>query len=76
MELLQSPPFRQQLDSFTYVSHQNLIFPFTFLGMLAGRVCNLTLFSLQVLRTGQIDLNQFGIDPSQCKQALFDDSSR
>ncbi|KAK4713304.1 hypothetical protein R3W88_019211 [Solanum pinnatisectum] len=38
MELLQSPPFRQQLDSFTYV-----------------------------LRTGQIDLTQFGIDPSQYK---------
>ncbi|XP_070043949.1 26S proteasome regulatory subunit RPN13-like [Nicotiana tabacum] len=38
LELLQSPPFRQQLDSFTYV-----------------------------LRTGQIDLTQFGIDPSQYK---------
>ncbi|KAL1568139.1 regulatory particle non-ATPase [Salvia divinorum] len=36
LELLQSPPFRQQLDSFTYV-----------------------------LRTGQVDLTQFGIDPSQ-----------
>uniref|UniRef100_A0A5B6YGU6 Putative 26S proteasome regulatory subunit RPN13 n=1 Tax=Davidia involucrata TaxID=16924 RepID=A0A5B6YGU6_DAVIN len=38
MELLQSPPFRQQVDSFTYV-----------------------------LRTGQIDLTQFGIDPSKYK---------
>ncbi|KAK9269757.1 hypothetical protein L1049_001535 [Liquidambar formosana] len=38
IELLQSPPFRQQLDSFTYV-----------------------------LRTGQIDLTQFGIDPSKYK---------
>ncbi|CAK9178735.1 unnamed protein product [Ilex paraguariensis] len=37
-ELLQSPPFRQQVDSFTYV-----------------------------LRTGQIDLTQFGIDPSKYK---------
>lgn len=37
-ELLQSPPFRQQVDSFTYV-----------------------------LRTGQIDLSQFGIDPSKYK---------
>ncbi|KAG8373915.1 hypothetical protein BUALT_Bualt11G0074900 [Buddleja alternifolia] len=36
IELLQSPPFRQQLDSFTYV-----------------------------LRTGQVDLAQFGIDPSK-----------
>ncbi|XWS28182.1 hypothetical protein CRYUN_Cryun25bG0043600 [Craigia yunnanensis] len=36
LELLQSPPFRQQVDSFTYV-----------------------------LRTGQIDLSQFGIDPSK-----------
>ncbi|GFP82163.1 26S proteasome regulatory subunit rpn13 [Phtheirospermum japonicum] len=36
IELLQSPPFRQQLDSFTYV-----------------------------LRTGQVDLTQFGIDPSK-----------
>ncbi|XP_042038070.1 26S proteasome regulatory subunit RPN13-like [Salvia splendens] len=36
LELLQSHPFRQQLDSFTYV-----------------------------LRTGQVDLTQFGIDPSQ-----------
>ncbi|CAH9128479.1 unnamed protein product [Cuscuta epithymum] len=36
LELLQSPPFRQQVDSFTYV-----------------------------LRTGQVDLSQFGIDPSQ-----------
>jgi hypothetical protein len=36
LELLQSPPFRQQVDSFTYV-----------------------------LRTGQIDLTQFGIDPSK-----------
>lgn len=38
LELLQSPPFRQQVDSFTYV-----------------------------LRTGQIDLFQFGIDPSKYK---------
>ncbi|GMP48494.1 hypothetical protein CsSME_00015825 [Camellia sinensis var. sinensis] len=38
MDLLQSPPFRQQIDSFTYV-----------------------------LRTGQIDLTQFGIDPSKYK---------
>lgn len=36
MELLQSAPFRQQVDSFSYV-----------------------------LRTGQVDLSQFGIDPSQ-----------
>lgn len=36
LELLQSPQFRQQVDSFTYV-----------------------------LRTGQIDLSQFGIDPSK-----------
>ncbi|CAH9101816.1 unnamed protein product [Cuscuta europaea] len=36
LELLQSPPFRQQVDSFTYV-----------------------------LRSGQVDLAQFGIDPSQ-----------
>ncbi|KAF8400160.1 hypothetical protein HHK36_013456 [Tetracentron sinense] len=41
MELLQSPPFRQQVEAFTYV-----------------------------LRTGQIDLSQFGIDPSKCKQSL------
>ncbi|XP_050218641.1 26S proteasome regulatory subunit RPN13 isoform X2 [Mercurialis annua] len=38
LELLQSPPFRQQVDSFTYV-----------------------------LRTGQVDLSQFGIDPSKYK---------
>ncbi|VFR00231.1 unnamed protein product [Cuscuta campestris] len=38
LELLQSPPFRQQVDSFTYV-----------------------------LQTGQVDLAQFGIDPSQYK---------
>ncbi|XP_057980406.1 26S proteasome regulatory subunit RPN13 isoform X6 [Malania oleifera] len=38
IDLLQSPPFRQQVDSFTYV-----------------------------LRTGQIDLSQFGIDPSKYK---------
>ncbi|KAK9931593.1 hypothetical protein M0R45_018865 [Rubus argutus] len=38
LELLQSPPFRQQMDSFNYV-----------------------------LRTGQIDLTQFGIDPSKYK---------
>lgn len=38
LDLLQSPPFRQQLDSFTYV-----------------------------LRTGQVDLSQFGIDPSKYK---------
>ncbi|KAK3017890.1 hypothetical protein RJ639_004694 [Escallonia herrerae] len=38
IELLQSPPFRQQVDSFTYV-----------------------------LRTGQIDLSQFGVDPSKYK---------
>ncbi|XP_058113482.1 26S proteasome regulatory subunit RPN13 isoform X2 [Magnolia sinica] len=38
MELLQSPPFRQQVESFNYV-----------------------------LRTGQIDLSQFGIDPSKYK---------
>lgn len=44
MELLQSPPFRQQLDSFTYVSHQNLILPFWFLGMLADHVCKFDSF--------------------------------
>ncbi|KAL1364157.1 hypothetical protein AAHE18_03G198000 [Arachis hypogaea] len=38
LELLQSPPFRQQVDSFTYV-----------------------------LKTGQIDLTQFGINPSKYK---------
>ncbi|KAF3791559.1 26S proteasome regulatory subunit [Nymphaea thermarum] len=38
IELLQSPPFRQQVESFTYV-----------------------------LRTGQVDLQQFGIDPSKYK---------
>ncbi|CAH2060398.1 unnamed protein product [Thlaspi arvense] len=38
LELLQSPPFRQQVDAFTYV-----------------------------LRTGQIDLTQFGVDPSKYK---------
>ncbi|XP_050373083.1 26S proteasome regulatory subunit RPN13 [Argentina anserina] len=38
LELLQSPPFRQQMDSFNYV-----------------------------LRTGQIDLTQFGVDPSKYK---------
>jgi|UniRef100_A0A2N9G0T8 26S proteasome regulatory subunit N13 len=38
LELMQSPPFRQQVDSFTYV-----------------------------LKTGQIDLTQFGIDPSKYK---------
>ncbi|XP_028760050.1 26S proteasome regulatory subunit RPN13 [Neltuma alba] len=54
LELLQSPPFRQQVDSFTYV-----------------------------LRTGQIDLSQFGIDPSKYKftvlsflEALEDSVSR
>ncbi|XP_008790548.2 26S proteasome regulatory subunit RPN13-like isoform X2 [Phoenix dactylifera] len=36
MDLLQSPPFRQQVDTFTHV-----------------------------LRTGQIDLSQFGMDPSK-----------
>ncbi|KAK2646131.1 hypothetical protein Ddye_021326 [Dipteronia dyeriana] len=38
LELLQCPPFRQQVDSFTYV-----------------------------LQTGQIDLSQFGVDPSKYK---------
>ncbi|KAL8130222.1 hypothetical protein V2J09_019377 [Rumex salicifolius] len=38
IELLQSPPFHQQVDAFTYV-----------------------------LKTGQIDLSQFGIDPSKYK---------
>ncbi|KAJ4957842.1 hypothetical protein NE237_024953 [Protea cynaroides] len=38
IDLLQSPPFRQQVEAFTYV-----------------------------LRTGQIDLSQFGIDPSKYK---------
>ncbi|KAK9002497.1 hypothetical protein V6N11_025171 [Hibiscus sabdariffa] len=42
LELLQSPPFRQQVDSFTYV-----------------------------LRTGQIDLSQFGIDPSKYKFSVL-----
>jgi 26S proteasome regulatory subunit N13 len=41
-ELMQSPQFHQQLDSFT-----------------------------QVLRSGQMDLSQFGIDPSKC-EALYD----
>uniref|UniRef100_A0A452Z4E5 DEUBAD domain-containing protein n=1 Tax=Aegilops tauschii subsp. strangulata TaxID=200361 RepID=A0A452Z4E5_AEGTS len=38
LELLQSPPLRQQLDAFTHV-----------------------------LQTGQIDLAQFGVDPSKYK---------
>ncbi|XP_042497709.1 26S proteasome regulatory subunit RPN13 isoform X2 [Macadamia integrifolia] len=38
MDLFQSPPFRQQVEAFTYV-----------------------------LRTGQIDLSQFGVDPSKYK---------
>lgn len=38
IDLIQSPPFRQQVDSFTYV-----------------------------LRTGQIDLTQFGVDPRKYK---------
>ncbi|KAF5176137.1 Proteasomal ubiquitin receptor adrm1 [Thalictrum thalictroides] len=42
LELLQSPPFRQQLEAFTYV-----------------------------LRTGQIDLSQFGIDPSKYKLSVL-----
>ncbi|XP_057980408.1 26S proteasome regulatory subunit RPN13 isoform X8 [Malania oleifera] len=42
IDLLQSPPFRQQVDSFTYV-----------------------------LRTGQIDLSQFGIDPNKCTVLSF-----
>ncbi|XP_057467987.1 26S proteasome regulatory subunit RPN13-like [Actinidia eriantha] len=42
LDLLQSPPFRQQVDSFTYV-----------------------------LRTGQIDLTQFGIDPSKYKLTVL-----
>ncbi|KAA8522669.1 hypothetical protein F0562_009169 [Nyssa sinensis] len=42
IDLLQSPPFRQQVDSFTYV-----------------------------LRTGQIDLTQFGIDPSKYKFTIL-----
>lgn len=42
LELLQSPPFCQQVDSFTYV-----------------------------LRTGQIDLSQFGIDPSKYKLTVL-----
>ncbi|KAF8033633.1 hypothetical protein BT93_C0036 [Corymbia citriodora subsp. variegata] len=54
LELLQSPPFRQQVDSFSYV-----------------------------LRTGQIDLSQFGIDSTKYKftvlsflEALEDSVSR
>ncbi|KAJ6857724.1 hypothetical protein NC651_039216 [Populus alba x Populus x berolinensis] len=39
--LLQSRPFRQQVDSFTYV-----------------------------LRTGQIDLSQFEINPSKCEWSV------
>ncbi|KAF6167330.1 hypothetical protein GIB67_043191 [Kingdonia uniflora] len=42
MELLQSPPFRQQVEAFTYV-----------------------------LRTGEIDLSQFGIDPSKYKLTVL-----
>ncbi|XP_051149192.1 26S proteasome regulatory subunit RPN13 [Andrographis paniculata] len=42
LELLQSPPFRQQLDSFTYV-----------------------------LRTGQVDLTQFEIDPTKYKLTVL-----
>uniref|UniRef100_A0A7N0UMK7 Regulatory particle non-ATPase 13 n=1 Tax=Kalanchoe fedtschenkoi TaxID=63787 RepID=A0A7N0UMK7_KALFE len=42
MEVLKSPPFRQQVDAFTYV-----------------------------LKTGQIDLTQFGIDPSKYKFTIL-----
>ncbi|XP_072961097.1 26S proteasome regulatory subunit RPN13 isoform X1 [Typha angustifolia] len=42
IDLLQSPPFRQQLDTFTHV-----------------------------LRTGQIDLSQFGIDPNKYKYTVL-----
>lgn len=42
IEVLQSPPFRQQVDAFTYV-----------------------------LKTGQIDLSQFGVDPSKYKFSVL-----
>ncbi|KAF9614519.1 hypothetical protein IFM89_018989 [Coptis chinensis] len=42
LELLQSPPFRQQVEAFTYV-----------------------------LRTGEVDLSQFGIDPSKYKLSVL-----
>ncbi|KAJ6857750.1 hypothetical protein NC651_039237 [Populus alba x Populus x berolinensis] len=44
-DLLQSHPFRQQVDSFTYV-----------------------------LRTGQIDLSQFEINPSKCEWSVAPES--
>lgn len=67
LELLQSPPFRQQVDSF---SHVRIWIIFSSVQMLSQRLskCSWFLVSwLQVLRTGQIDLAQFGIDSTKCK---------
>jgi ascorbate-specific PTS system EIIC-type component UlaA len=64
LDLLQSPPFRQQMDSFTYVRNARLILVVLFLVLLM--IANFTrlnsFFYLKVLRTGHIDLSQFRIN--------------
>lgn len=71
MEVLQSPPFRQQLETFSHVrsraTSQTVV-------LIKFSDCfpspTVSLWCLQVLRTGQVDLTQFGIDPSKCMSRL------
>ncbi|KAH8514838.1 hypothetical protein H0E87_007620, partial [Populus deltoides] len=64
-----SPPFHQQVDSFTYVRNARLILLVLFLVLLM--IANFTRFNssfcLKFLRTGQVDLSEFGINPSKCE---------
>jgi len=57
------------VDSFTYVRNARLILLVLFLVLLM--ITNFTRFNfsfcLKVLRTGQIDLSQFEINPSKCE---------
>eukprot|EP00258_Populus_trichocarpa_P030391 XP_024446410.1 26S proteasome regulatory subunit RPN13 isoform X4 [Populus trichocarpa] len=64
LDLLQSPPFRQRMDFFTYVRNARLILLVLFLVLLM--IANFTRlnssFCLKVFRTGHIDLSQFRIN--------------
>ena len=64
LDLLQSPPFRQQMDSFTCVRNARPMLLVLFLVLLM--IVNFTRlnssFCLKVLRTGHIDLSQFRIN--------------
>lgn len=79
-ELMQSPQFHQQLDAFTqvlatiisvfYRTAESELLISTWISCRQQCLSNL-ISGCQVIRSGQIDLSQFGMDTSGCKSSNF-----